>query len=372
MGKKLLKIFVIELMIIAIIFTLIYSNNKLPSNISFQGIFENVTSSSFGSKILNTLNIDKNLEDELRESLKNGNEFIVIRDKALFKTPDEIFEVLNKVVNSDSEIMYYSSVEYINGRLKINYSKSKEVLKDNQLKLQKKRDKIVEKIIEESMSDYEKTKIIHDYIVNNSRYDERLFTERDVPPESYTAYGNLVLGVGVCEGYAKSMKYLLDKVGVESIVVVGNSKNQNHAWNLVKIDDEYYHIDATWDDPISDNGENIIQYNYFNLTDEEISKTHKWNRDEYPLANGKMYNYFSYNKLLIYSKQELLAKIKDTLINRKAEILFKYESYKEDNISINNIIEDIAYNNYKLIKLKSYSYSIDENHGIFKVNFYYH
>lgn len=372
MGKKLIKIFIIELILIVLVFSFFYKKNSNTSNISFKGIYENFTSSTFGNKIMNTLNMDKNLEDELRETLKDGNEFVVVRDKALFKSPEEIFDTLNDIVNSDAEIMYYSSVEYINGRLKINYSRPKEILKDNQLKLQEKRDKIVDDIIHNSMSDYEKIKAIHDYIVNNSHYDERLFTDGEVPPESYTAYGNLVLGIGVCEGYAKSMKYLLDKVGIESIVIVGTSKNQNHAWNLVKIDNEYYHIDATWDDPVSDNGENIIQYNYFNLTDEEISRTHSWNREDYPKATGSLYNYFKYNNLLINTKKELTEKLKNKLMDRKAEILFKYDNYKEDKISINNIIEDIAYNNYKLIKLKSYSYSIDENHGIFKINFYYH
>ncbi len=86
------------------------------------------------------------------------------------------------------------------------------------------------------------------------------------------------------------MKYFLDGLGIESYFVIGESKGESHAWNLVKIEDQYYHIDPTWDDPVTEDGKDILRYNYFNLTDDELSKTHSWIRENYPEAKGTKYN----------------------------------------------------------------------------------
>lgn len=371
MKKKLFKIFIIELVIVSMIFGAFYYF-KNTSNVNIANILNSDIISKINIKDISVLNINTDLEDEIREGLLNGNEIIIIRDKAFLKTPDNIFSIMNNIVKDNAEIMYYSGVEYVNGRLKIKYTRPAEQLKNHQISLRNKRDEIVAETINESMTDYEKVKAIHDYIINNTYYDMDLFENGKVEEESYTAYGTLVLGVSVCEGYAKAMKYILDEVGIETLVIIGDSKNQKHAWNLVKLDGEYYHIDATWDDPITNNGLDVLQYNYFNLSDQMISKTHTWEKSDYPQATGEYYNYFNYNNLVVTNEKDLIQRIKNILINRGFETLFKYENYKEDNISINKIIEDIAYANSKVIGLQSYAYSIDENHGIFNITFNYH
>lgn len=221
------------------------------------------------------------------------------------------------------------------------------------------------------MTDYEKIKAFHDYIINNSVYDKTLFDNGDVPPESYATYGTLILGVGVCESYAKAMKYLLDGVGIESSIVVGESKNQSHAWNLVKIEEDYYHIDSTWDDPVTEDNENILQYNYFLINDDEISNTHTWEREDYPEASGKKYNYFTYNNLTVDSETELKEQLKTILFNREAEFLRKINNHEKHYISITKLIEDIVYPNQRHIGLDSYSYYMDDNHGIINIRFNY-
>lgn len=371
MRKRIFKIFIIELLIVSIVFGLFYYSKNIGS-FKLENILDSGVISKIKVKDISVLDLNMDLEDEIREGLLNGNEIINIRDKAFLKAPDDIFKIIGDIIKDNAEIMYYSGVEYSNGKLKVNYTRPREKLKEDQISLRNKRDEIITHTIKDSMSDYEKVKAVHDYIINNSRYDMDLFEKGTVEEESYTAYGTLVSGVSVCEGYAKSMKYLLDEIGVESLVVIGESRNQNHAWNLVKLDGEYYHIDATWDDPITNNGDNILQYNYFNLSDTQISKSHTWNRDEYPIATGSYYNYFIYNGLIIDNERLLKEKIKESLINRSYGILFKYEGFKDDNISINKIIEDIAYKNAKVIGLQSYAYSIDENHGIFNIQFNYH
>ncbi len=138
-------------------------------------------------------------------------------------------------------------------------------------------DEVCEKIIS-SLSDpddeFQTELEIHDYIVNNCSY--RLEKNEFVYS---SAYGALVNGEAGCEGYSKAAKLLFDMAGIESAVVSGTStdeKNQtsSHMWNAVKINGDFYHLDLTWDDPVSDDGKNILTYTYFNLSDEMIADTH--------------------------------------------------------------------------------------------------
>lgn len=93
-------------------------------------------------------------------------------------------------------------------------------------------------------------KIIHDYIIENSEYDEKLSNS-----SIYTSYGALVNNNAVCEGYAKAFKYILDELEIPCVIACGlarnsNGKTESHAWNYVKVDENWYAVDCTWDDPL--------------------------------------------------------------------------------------------------------------------------
>ena len=117
---------------------------------------------------------------------------------------------------------------------------------------------------------YGKLKVFHDYItLNNNFVKEEGFNQ--------TIYGGFVKGTIQCEGYAKTMQYLCDMAGIESVVVVGsNESNDSHAWNTVKVDGEWYNLDCTWDDPIlKEVDETNVRYRYFLVPDEWIhNKSH--------------------------------------------------------------------------------------------------
>lgn len=112
-------------------------------------------------------------------------------------------------------------------------------------------------------TDYEKALYLHDYIIKNNDYDYS-YGKAD---GSYNVYGTLVKGCSVCEGYARSYKYLLNSVGVECEIIV----SETHAWNAVKLDNSWYYVDCTWDDKGGAN----ISYQYFLVgTDLENVKSH--------------------------------------------------------------------------------------------------
>ncbi len=145
--------------------------------------------------------------------------------------------------------------------------------------------------ITSEMSEYAREKLLHDRLAAKLVYDGSA-------ENAHNAYGALVEGRAVCEGYAEAFAYLLRKAGIQSFIVTGKSANpgsgtsEGHAWNLVRIDGKYYHADPTWDDQ----GEQIF-YAYFNKTDAEILEDHTIDEKAYalPACTDKDADYFTVN-----------------------------------------------------------------------------
>lgn len=126
--------------------------------------------------------------------------------------------------------------------------------------------------VTDGMSDYEIAKALHDYLALNNEYDMRLYSG-NVPAISYTAYGALVNRTSVCAGYALAYERLMDQVGIPCEYVTGMTTNGYHAWNIIQIDGEWYHVDVTWDDPTPDR-EGYVRYKYFLKSDKAMSRDH--------------------------------------------------------------------------------------------------
>ncbi len=137
---------------------------------------------------------------------------------------------------------------------------------------QQKMDALVQKFIQETrgMSDFEKELYIHDWLVKNCNYklEGKLVT---------SAYGALFEGEAQCQGYSKAMCYLLRSLGVETLCVGGTTvdatgQTGEHMWNLVCIDGDWAHLDATWNDPMG--SEAPENHAYFNVSDDLIGASH--------------------------------------------------------------------------------------------------
>ena len=128
-----------------------------------------------------------------------------------------------------------------------------------------------------SKEDYNKIRVVHDYLINTMSYDQTL--EKD---NIYNIYGALINKEAVCEGYSKAFKYIMDDLDVPCVIVCGVGQNssgetESHAWNYVKINDNWYAIDCTWDDPvIVGNGyiSDSVYEKYFLKGSEEFFKDH--------------------------------------------------------------------------------------------------
>lgn len=152
---------------------------------------------------------------------------------------------------------------------------------------------VIETIIYEnihtSMSEYEKVKAIHDYIVNTTEYDHYNLENDSIPDIDYTAKGVLENKIAVCRGYAEAFKLLMNELDIECEILTGKADNISHAWNVVKIDDEWYQIDCTFDDPVTTDGvkTNTLRYDYFLVTDEQMYLDHIPDDNEYQCTSDK-------------------------------------------------------------------------------------
>ena len=126
-------------------------------------------------------------------------------------------------------------------------------------------------------SDVEKVEAVYEYIVLNACYDWENYKKSTVPKVSYEAYGIMIEGIGVCAGYARAFSQFMNKLGIECKVIT--SKAMDHAWNLVKIDGVWYHVDITWGD-----AGNYADYAYCLVDDNTMRQLeHNWTASEYPV-----------------------------------------------------------------------------------------
>lgn len=153
-----------------------------------------------------------------------------------------------------------------------------------------------------SMPEFERERLLHDRLAKSITYD---LNEK----YAHTAYGALVNGRAVCDGYTQAFQYLLQRVGIQSFMVTGTGNGGNHAWNIVRIDGMYYNVDLTWDDQESE-----TFHAYFNLTDERIKEDHTFDTTVYriPECNSTDANYFTHfgEKIQEFSADDLGALIK--------------------------------------------------------------
>ena len=160
-----------------------------------------------------------------------------------------------------------------------------------------------QKIIESlnGYSKYDQIKYIHNWLIDNLKYDTT-YKKEDI----HNVYGALAKREVVCEGYARTLKYLLDGLEIENVLVSGTATNSNnstesHAWNYVKLNDKWYAIDVTWDDPIIKGGgvhSDKLRYQYFLKGADNFVKNHNENgylsqnsmKFEFPKLDNKDYN----------------------------------------------------------------------------------
>ncbi len=150
--------------------------------------------------------------------------------------------------------------------------KVEHIYSNNDIKLIEAKVKDIEnEIWSESMNNEDKIKAAHNYIINNNKYDKDRSDNNIVKYKSDTAYGSLLEGYSLCGGYTDAMELFLEDMGVKSYKI----SSENHVWNAVYLNNTWYHLDLTWDDPITTDGSDILEYNFFLITTSELNELEK-------------------------------------------------------------------------------------------------
>lgn len=181
----------------------------------------------------------------------------------------KVRDIFEKLTNDHPEIFYVKSIQiqlaniFCGYRIIPQYRFSKEEICYLKAMVNNSVEHIVEKCAGKSIIEAER--IIHDYLVEISEYKDL------EAPYSHEMPGVLLYGIGVCEGISKAFKYLCDKLGIQSGIIVGNVKGEDtaHAWNQICIEGDWYNIDVTFDMNLSRSAGDL-RYDYFNVSDKEL------------------------------------------------------------------------------------------------------
>lgn len=186
----------------------------------------------------------------------------ITKDKTLLTHLNNFVHPFNSFSSIEASIS--DSGEII---IKINHLYTEEEKKQ----IENKVDELMNTLITPDLTeDYDKIKAIHDYIIDNTKYD----LENNEDKRSYTAYGPLFNNLATCNGYTDLMAIFLTKMGYDNYKVATTKETddntEGHIWNAVKVDGVWLHLDLTWDDPVSSDGENYLYHKYFLIDSEEL------------------------------------------------------------------------------------------------------
>lgn len=175
--------------------------------------------------------------------------------------------------------------------------------------------------IHDGLTQEEKARTIHDWMIAHCAYDEFALKNSKLFAESNrTAYdpwdGKFMIlqNKGVCDSYAQAYWLLLQMVEVPCSMMAGSVEGSAHAWNLVFMNNHWAHVDVTFDDPVPDSPGRICD-TYFDLSDKEIAENHEWKRELFP--NASFTSLFSYASAPVAVENENVAKnIADSKVTR--------------------------------------------------------
>lgn len=227
--------------------------------------------------------------------------------------------------------------------------------------LEQKVAQICSDVLKPQMTEYEIEKALHDYIVNHAHYDYQNLVDNTLPESAYTPYGILIKQSGVCQGYAEAMHLLCTQVGLHSQMITGTSLVNNrwvsHAWNLIQIAGDYYHVDTSWDD-LSLNSEELLRYTYFNCSDDAMSQDHRWDRSKTIPCTASAYNYYVLHGLLEKDYISFKNRVRTALLQHTNRIDLKVEKFRySDYGNLSGVIKS-EYG------VRSYTYNVDEQQGV--------
>lgn len=207
------------------------------------------------------------------------------KDKFTFYCPEEYTSCLDDVKSLAKDQVTLSHINnYVHpfnsfknistqtdtlGTITINIKKA---YSDTDIRLIEEAIKNIEKeVLDPNLSTEDQIRKIHDYIIENSKYDSNRTDNNIIEYKSDIAYGPLIEGYGICGGYSDAMELFLDRLNIKSYKVSSDA----HVWNAVNLYDVWYHLDLTWDDPVTDTGTDLLEDKFFLISTSQLQQLEK-------------------------------------------------------------------------------------------------
>lgn len=299
----------------------------------------------------NTYYYYNNLSDNEKEAyIVMYSSFVCFDDKiTLAINSNKLKDVFTAVLYDNPHIFWIdNNYQYSENNNSVTFTPSYRLSPENVRTMTEEMNHIVSDIVEKSesyLTDFEKELYFHDYICNNTTYDETL--------EAFcndTAYSTFVDGVAICEGYSRAMQLLLDAADIDNFLVTGDAESDGevapHMWNIVVIDGVNYHLDVTWDDSGTDGK---IMYFYFNVSDRMINKDHYNIMPENLLCMSDVLYYYSVEDSYIrkfYSFNNHITRTVNILKSGENSVEFVFENSDDYNKAVSIIENDNGFFSY--------------------------
>lgn len=196
--------------------------------------------------------------------------------------------------------------------------------------------KVLDEIITDGMSDYEKELAVYNWMVKNIKNDSGMMSVIPTSGQNAaTPYGVLKSKTAVCVGYATTFRLFMQMMDIECKVV--HTTDRIHSWDEVKLDGEWYHTDI-YSDAGSPN------YSHFNINDKQCSDSYEWNTDFFPAAMGTKYSYAVMNNEKLDDVYKLPKKIKKAMEDKNYFLAYNLgQDVDDEKVSIiNAIVQSIS------------------------------
>ena len=332
--------------------------------------------------------------DLLLNAISNHAETVTVEGVSF----EDIDKVTDAIAYDHPELFWYNTFSMCGSEVKLHYGASAE----EAAVLQKRIEEVVPKYldgIEDSMSAYDVALRLHVKVIASVDYDTIALNrqrQEGGPADDKIDYLRTICGVfldgkAVCEGYARAMQYLLQKCGIECAEVAGYIQKENgdrsgaHAWNILKIDGDYYYLDTTWDDSsntVQTVKKNDPGFDYFCITAEELKRTRNIDLcpTDVPHCDAIRANYYVHNGMVLdaYDPDKIKAIAQTAAKNQRKFFTFKCKTkalYDQALAQLFvtgqdgfDVIKAAAKANKKILA-DAYSYSYDKNIWTITVKF---
>ena len=249
--------------------------------------------------------IDKNIDlMKVVQVVLGDNPFIIYFDKTKIRIEESSIEE-RMVLSAGRSKRQIKTTRSSGRRIILTGVREKPQADKMIISLDKKVNRIISSIKKTSDDDYSLLISLYKYLQENIIYCKG----KNISFVSHNAYGALINGTAVCDGFSSAFSLLAQKLGYQCMLAAGNSaysmsSYENHAWNIIKINNKYYHMDITWDARKFEDCE-AHSFVYFAVNDLDMAADHSWSNKTAPACSGSDFSYYKKNGLFINNFQQL-------------------------------------------------------------------